>query len=216
MARQGECLELGERILWYRNSELLWNVPRSQSFLENSESWRFWIATPYTEPDGYCRKRFWTSTCSRRDISVINYPVIQKKMASSYCEGVPGIATREGEGLRREQQSSTIPTPRLPVIMILGILCIVLEELILKSCISRNCISDNSQTQMTFSAVESTSRPKCVYTVPSSHNVVDQWSGDGKIDRRSFDTAIDWRAKRHSWFWNAWCEGCVCVEKNHL
>ena len=31
----------------------------------------------------------------------------------------------------------------------------------------------------------------CEYTVPSTHNVVDQRSGDGKIKRGSFDVAIN-------------------------
>ena len=39
-------------------------------------------------------------------------PSDPKNLASSYCEGVPGIAVRQGEGLRREPQSSTKPTPR--------------------------------------------------------------------------------------------------------
>ena len=46
--------------------------------------------------------------------------------------------------------------------------------------------------------------------------VVDQWSGDGRIFRRSCGVAVDWGAKRFRWFWNAWCEDFVCVEKNHL
>ena len=36
----------------------------------------------------------------------------------------------------------------------------------------------------------------CEYTVPSTHIVVDKWSGDGKINRRSFDVAANWRAQR--------------------
>ena len=42
----------------------------------------------------------------------------------------------------------------------------------------------------------------CVYTVPSAHNNVDQLSGDGKIYRRSFDVAINWRTTRFPWFWD--------------
>ena len=33
----------------------------------------------------------------------------------------------------------------------------------------------------------------CEYTVPSTPNVVDQWSGDGEINRRSDDVAVNWR-----------------------
>ena len=39
-------------------------------------------------------------------------PSDPKNLASSYCEGVPVIAMRQGQGLRREPQSLTIPTPR--------------------------------------------------------------------------------------------------------
>ena len=35
-----------------------------------------------------------------------------KDLADEYCEGVPRVAMRHGEGLRREPQSSTKPTPR--------------------------------------------------------------------------------------------------------
>ena len=92
---QGECLERRERILRSGDSEQLWNVPRSQSTLENSEPWRyawprFWIAAPYTELDGYFRKR----------------------AQESICPSLPGTVMRQGEGTRREPQSSTIPTPR--------------------------------------------------------------------------------------------------------
>ena len=39
-------------------------------------------------------------------------PNILNNLADSYCEGMPEIAMRHGEGLRREPQSSTISTPR--------------------------------------------------------------------------------------------------------
>ena len=59
-ARQGECLERRERKLRSGDSEQLWNVPLSQSSLENSESQRyaeprFWIAAQHTEFDGHFR-----------------------------------------------------------------------------------------------------------------------------------------------------------------
>ena len=38
----------------------------------------------------------------------------------------------------------------------------------------------------------------------------------GRFFRRSCDVAVNWSAKRCRWFWNAWCEDFVCVEKNHL
>ena len=59
-------------------------------------------------------------------------------------------------------------------------------------------------------------RRACEHTVPSTHNVVDRWSGDGKINARSCNVAVKWRAHRLSRFWNASYEDCVCVEKDHL
>ena len=58
------------------DSEQLWNVPRSQSTLENAESQRyaqqrFWIAALYTEFGGYFRQCFWKSTSSRKNITVL-------------------------------------------------------------------------------------------------------------------------------------------------
>ena len=54
-----------------KKSEQLWSDQRSQSALFFAESQnhalpRFWIAAWYTEYWGYFRKRFWTTTCSRR------------------------------------------------------------------------------------------------------------------------------------------------------
>ena len=42
---------------------------------------------------------------------------------------LPGTSIRHGEGLRREPQSPTIPTPRFSMNPEPGILCVVLEEL---------------------------------------------------------------------------------------
>ena len=53
--------------------EQLWSDPRSRSNLyycesQNLAALRFWIAAWYTKWYGYNRKRFWTTTCSRRTI----------------------------------------------------------------------------------------------------------------------------------------------------
>ena len=77
-ARQGERLEWRKIILRSRDSEQFWNVPRSQSqsTLENSEPQRhalprFWIASIYTEFDGYFWKCFWKPISSRKNLSVL-------------------------------------------------------------------------------------------------------------------------------------------------
>ena len=49
----------------------------------------------------------------------------------------------------------------------------------------------------------------------STHHVVDQWSGGDWICRRSYDVAVN-ETRVFSWFWGAWCEDCVCVEKDHF
>ena len=100
---------------------------------------------------------------------------------------------RHGEGLRREPQSSTIPTPRLTrnyetwksVYRPGGTYsehCMMVAP--------KHTISElhfgNSQTLVTFNIGVSISRPSvCEYTVPSIHIVVDQRSEDGWIHRRS-------------------------------
>ena len=62
-AEQSKFLERCKRISRSRNSERLWSVPRSQSTLDYSEPQsdtnpRFWIASKYTEYNGYFGKRF--------------------------------------------------------------------------------------------------------------------------------------------------------------
>ena len=62
---------------WIR--EQLWSDPRSQSKFYYSEfqvftALRFWIASKYTELNGYM-KRFWTTICSRRTIQYNLQPI---------------------------------------------------------------------------------------------------------------------------------------------
>ena len=76
-------------------------------------------------------------------------------------------------GIRRvlQDENRRVQQYRLhdfPGILMPGIPRVVLEELVLKivrwklrGMLSRYCISENSQTKMTFTVGESTSRPKC-------------------------------------------------------
>ena len=68
-----------------------------------------------------------------------------------------------------------------------------------------------------FSVLESQLQDQSVRKHLNSwtHHVVDQWSGDVWICRRSCDVAIHQR-RVFSWFSDAWCEDCACVEKDHL
>ena len=81
---------------------------------------------------------------------------------------LPGIAMRHGEGLRREPQSSTRPTPRFfrdldawNSMRRTGGTYSQIVRWKLLGMLSRNCMSENAQDQMTCSAGESISRPKC-------------------------------------------------------
>ena len=49
--------------------------------------------------------------CTRNSMGALG-TICEQTLAPAYCEGVAGTAMRHGEGLRREPQSSTIPTPR--------------------------------------------------------------------------------------------------------
>ena len=153
---------------------------------------------------------------------VFEYPSAPE--GPSLCElrsGNTESAMRHGKGLRREPQSSTIPIPRLarkywtwnPLCHTGGT-----SSQISMMETPRYTISElhfeNSETLVTFNVGEPTSRPMCVST-PFPHNDMDQWSGDDKINRRSQDVAINLRAKKFLFIWNAWCEDCVCVENDH-
>ena len=45
------------------------------------------------------------------------------------------------------------------------------------------------------------------------HYALDRRSWDGKINGRSYDIAIDYRAKRFPRQRHAWCDDCVCIEQ---
>ena len=133
-----------------------------------------------------------------------------------FCEGVPGIAMRRGEGLSRESQSSTMATPRF-----------------FRNVDTWNSVyhtgASNSQNCMmepprkTFSDLPFGKFPdlddfQCwrvifkteVYVSTSTPRLTMSW-----ICRRSYDVAVN-ETRVFSWFWGAWCEDCVCVEKDHF
>ena len=53
----------------------------------------------------------------------------------------------------------------------------------------------------------------CKTSKSSSRNAMDQRSWDGKVNWRTYDIAIEYRAKRFPRLRYAWCDGCVCIEK---
>ena len=129
-------------------------------------------------------------------------------LASTSCGMRPsdlGNTMRQGEEVRREPQT-TIPTPSFtrnhdiwnPMHRTGG-------------AFSQNCMI--AIAELHFGKFPDPVR-KRIYSW--TQHVVDQWSGDGRSFRRSCDVAVNWSAKRFRWFWNAWCEDFVCVEKNHL
>ena len=99
-----------------------------------------------------------------------------KNLASSSCglrKGNTGKFMEHGGGVRREPQSSTIPTPRFttnhstwtPTYHTGGTYSQNGTKDI-RDTQSRNSISENSRTQWTFDAGKSTSRTKCAQTHP--------------------------------------------------
>ena len=101
--------------------------------------------------------------------SFFNLP---RNIISSLCElrsGNTESTMRHGERLRREPQSSTIPSPRFTrTCETWNPLCHT-GETYSQNCmmehrgtLSRNCMSENSQTQVTFNVRQSTSRQKSV------------------------------------------------------
>ena len=88
------------------------------------------------------------------------------QLQKEFIRPLPGIAMRHGEGLRREPQSSTIPTPRFSRNIDAwnsrhrtGRINLKVVRWKRRAVLSRNCISENSQNKMSFRA--SASRPKC-------------------------------------------------------
>ena len=229
-AGQGEFHEWRKRIPWSWYSEQLWNVPRSQSTLENVEfqrkdSPRSWFAAQYTELDGYLRKLCWKPTCSRRTILSIlresqgiwnhllaNWDQVTRK----HHWDLRRIETRTEEFINAD--SLDLPRNMRP-----GIFCVTLEELLLKL-YDGNAelhflgISFRKIPRLRWLAMlesQFQDRSVCEYTIHSTHNVVDQWSGDGEINTRFYDVAVNWRAQRLPWFWDAWREERL-DEKDHL
>ena len=130
---------------------------------------RFWIAARYTEHYGYFRKRF-LKACLLKKGYLRHYTVIQSiwhlLITKVYLE-LPWDRVKDWEENRRVQENRLLCVPG---IMRPGILCMILTELILKivwwklrGMLSRSCISVNSQTQITPSVGETTSRPRSVW-----------------------------------------------------
>ena len=94
------------------NSKQLWSIPRSQPTLDYSESRN--NAAWYTEYYGHFRKRFSNPTCSRRTILSSLFEN-SRNLASASCglgSGNTVNIMEHGRRVRREPQSSSIPTPR--------------------------------------------------------------------------------------------------------
>ena len=107
-------------------------------------------------------------------------------------------------------------------ILMPGILGVVLEELILKvvrwklRCylgIAFRKIPRTTWLSVLERQLQDRSVRKHIHSW--THIVVDQWSGNFWIYRRSCDVVNNLR-RVYSWFWDASCEHCVCVEKDYL
>ena len=189
-------------ILWSWDSEQLWNVPRFQSTSENSSP------RGVISRDSCLPHNTWNSWCAWGNVfeDLKGHPNhssriqgIWHHLLSNWDQVTPQIPwdmDKDWEENRRVQQNRLLDVPG---IMRPGILCIILKELILeivswtlRGMLSRNCISENSQTRWR-PVLESQlqDRRACEHTVPSTRNVVDRWSGDGKINRRSYHVAVN-------------------------
>ena len=105
------------RILRSWNSEQLWSEPRSQSTFYHSKSQdyalpRFWIAARYTENYGYFRKRLWTTACSRRTNLFLSSTIRRIWQPLLWNWDIPGNTKRPESEMRREPQNSSILAPR--------------------------------------------------------------------------------------------------------
>ena len=110
ITEQSEFLVRCKRILrsWIR--EQLQSDTRSRSNFYCSKSQdlaalRFWIAAWYTEWYGYYRKRFWTTTCSRRTIL---YDLQQFKEFGVLLSGIETWYYRNGKDKRESEMKKWI------------------------------------------------------------------------------------------------------------
>ena len=142
--------------------------------LENSEPQRhalprFWIASIYTEFDGYFWKCFWKPISSRKNLSVP-------------YQGLPWDMEKDCDENRKVQQYRLHD---FPGILMPGILDIVLEELISK------LYDGNAELCYHGTAFRKIPRTRCLserqlqdrsvrkHIYSWTHYVMDPWSGDG-------------------------------------
>ena len=80
---------------------------------------------------------------------------------------------------------------------------------------SQSCMMENPRNQISELHFGKCPDSRSLFRLFCNRNVVDQRRRGGQISGRSFGVLVKWRAWLH-WFSDAWCEDCVCVEKNHL
>ena len=179
IARQSECLEWRERIFTFQRQRAECPTfpvnPPEFRVQKYAQLW-FWVAALFKEFNEHFSKCF-TIYLLKRNIFVLD----------CNCHG-----TRRKSETRTAEFNNTDPMTYKESCK-LEVLCIVLEEFVLKivwyklvRIRSRKCISENSQTHLAFSVGELASRPKCAWAhLHLNSLVMDQRSGDGWIKRRS-------------------------------
>ena len=135
-----------------------------------------------------------------------------------------GNFMEHGRGVRRDPQSSSIPTPRFNQgIETLNPLCHT------GGTYSQDGVMDYPKYPISELHLGKFPDPfelqswkvnfkteVCANSVfPSNHCAPDQRSRDSKTNRRSCDIALDYTADRFLRLRDAWCEDCVCIEKDH-
>ena len=166
-------------------------------------------AARYTEYYGCFRKRFWTTTCSRRTTLYILQQ--SKNLATSSQELRPdteGNTKRLDSEMRREPQHSSIPVPRFQsgggLLNHTG------------GTYSHSGMIDYPRfpTPWNFKVEKSTSRLKLVR---KQQILVSQCNGSKNLRKRNQLTIL-WhhnrlQGEKISWQRYAWCDDCVCIEK---
>ena len=196
-------MEWCERILWSWKCEQPWNMSRSQSTLENfdpsrTDQPRFLLAARYTGLDEYLRKRFWKSTCSKW--TIVSFLRETKEFGIIFLQAEKAkqakLWNRE-TGVRSEPQDSA----KYQLFVLIKCLnmetfSIVLDEFVHK-------IEWWKTPRYSISELQGRNVRK--NSLFFTHNVVDQRSRVGILNRRSYGVSF-------ICFWNARCEDGVCIE----
>ena len=194
--------------------EQLWSILRSQRTVDYSESQR--QAQPracnaewYTERCGYFGKRNWKPTCSRRTIfsSLLEFQEF-------------GIISLRNEPRQQNDTRSTVPNTSQTRVQEpwfhTGGTCSHDSVMDYPRYSILECILENSR-RFGISKLGSQLQVWSMrrFTVSSFNDAQDHRGWAGKVNKQSFDVAIDYRTNRFPRLRFARFEDCVCREEAH-